>query len=126
MTADITAAPRGSTGRAGNDGPLTRNIHDFLANRLGTEIVRGGFPPGSLPPSEVVLRQRFGISRTALREAYRVLNAEGLIVSRPKIGTRVRPKADWNMLDPDVLAWHLQTAPTDNFVTHLFQLRQMV
>jgi GntR family galactonate operon transcriptional repressor len=127
MTADTTvAAPRASAGRAGNDGPLTRNIHDFLANRLGTEIVGGTFPPGSLLPSEVDLRQRFGISRTALREAFRVLNAKGLIVSRPKIGTRVRPKADWNMLDPDVLAWHLQIAPTDDFITHLFQLRQMV
>jgi GntR family transcriptional regulator, galactonate operon transcriptional repressor len=112
--------------RAGKSVPLTRNIHDYLANRLGTEIISGAFPPGSLLPNEHILLQRFGVSRTALREAYRALNAKGLIVSRPKIGTRVRPKADWNMLDPDVLAWHLQTAPTAAFVEHLFQLRQMV
>ena len=30
------------------------------------------------------------------------------------------------MLDPDVLAWHLQAALTEDFVTDLFELRQMV
>src|SRR5258708_3218416 len=95
-----------------------RNVHDFLANQLGTEIISGMFPPGSLLPGEAELRQRFDVSRTALREAFRALNAKGLIASRPKIGTRVRPKAEWNMLDPDVLAWHLQTAPTDDFISH--------
>jgi GntR family transcriptional regulator, galactonate operon transcriptional repressor len=115
-----------SAGRVGKDREPTRNVHDFLANQLGTEIVRGGFPSGSLLPNESILRQRFGVSRTALREAYRALNAKGMIVSRPKIGTRVRPRADWNMLDPDVLAWHLQVAPTEDVVTHLFQLREMI
>ena len=42
-----------------------------------------------------------------------MLSAKALIVARPKIGTRVRPKADWNMLDPEVLAWHLQATPTE-------------
>ena len=68
----------------------------------------------------------FSVSRTALREAYSVLTAKAMIVARPKIGTRVRPKADWNMLDPEVLSWHLQSTPTENFVAELFVLRQMV
>ena len=83
-------------------------------------------PPGSLLPNEFEMRERFAVSRTALREAYRVLTAKGLIVSRPKVGTRVRPKSDWNMLDPEVLAWHLQTVPTEGFVSDLFVLREMV
>ena len=69
---------------------------------------------------------RFHVSRTALREAYSVLSAKSLIVARPKIGTRVRQKADWNMLDPEVLSWHLQATPTENIVGELFVLRQMV
>jgi len=126
IAAETASASRASAQRVGTDRPPIRNVHDFLANQLGTAIVRGAFPPGSLLPSEVTLRERFGVSRTALREAFRALSAKGLIVSRTKIGTRVRPKADWNMLDPDVLAWHLQITPTDDFVTHLFQLREMV
>ncbi len=103
-----------------------RNIHTSLAGRLGREIVSGIHPPGSLLPSAAEMCGRFSVSRTVLREAYSVLTAKAMIVARPKIGTRVRPMADWNMLDPEVLSWHLQTTPTENFVAELFVLRQMV
>jgi GntR family transcriptional regulator, galactonate operon transcriptional repressor len=106
--------------------PFARNIHTSLAGRLGCEIVGGVYPPGSLLPNAVDMCARFSVSRTALREVYSVLTAKALIVARPKIGTRVRPKADWNMLDPEVLSWHLQSTPTENFVAELFVLRQMV
>ena len=112
--------------RGGESVSFGRNIHESLANILGTEIIGEVHPPGSLLPNEFEMRERFSVSRTALREAYRVLTAKGLIVSRPKVGTRVRPKSDWNMLDPEVLAWHLQTVPTEAFVSDLFALRQMV
>jgi DNA-binding FadR family transcriptional regulator len=52
--------------------------------------------------------------------------AKAMIVARPKIGTRVRPESDWNMLDPEVLSWHMQSTPTESFVAELFVLRQMV
>ena len=103
-----------------------RNIRASLAGRLGREIVSGIYPPGSLLPNAADMCGRFKVSRTALREAYSVLTAKAMIVARPKIGTRVRPKSDWNMLDPDVLSWHLQSTPTESFVAELFVLRQMV
>lgn len=102
------------------------DISASLADKLGTEIVGGIYPPGSLLPNESAMRARFSVSRTALREAYSVLAAKGLIVARPKVGTRVRPKSDWNMLDPRVLTWLLQAAPTKDFVDDLFALRQMI
>jgi DNA-binding FadR family transcriptional regulator len=102
------------------------NANDFLAAALGGEIIAGVYPPGSRLPGEAILLERFKISRPTLREAFRVLAAKGLIVSRQKVGTSVRPKSDWNMLDPDFLAWHLRTALTEDFVNDLFQLRQMV
>ena len=69
---------------------------------------------------------RFSVSRTALREAYSILSAKALILARPKIGTRVRPKSEWNLLDPEVLAWHLAATPSEHLVDELFALRQMV
>jgi GntR family transcriptional regulator, galactonate operon transcriptional repressor len=66
------------------------------------------------------------VSRTALREAFSMLGAKGLIVARQKIGARVRPRAEWNLLDPEVLAWHLHSEPTEDFVAELYVLRQMV
>ena len=110
----------------GEDVPFERNIHAYLTGKLGREIVGGTYPPGSLLPNAIEMCARFSVSRTALREAYSMLTAKALIVARPKVGTRVRPKADWNMLDPEVLAWHIQTVPTEHFVADLFVLRQMV
>jgi GntR family transcriptional regulator, galactonate operon transcriptional repressor len=110
--------------RAGQ--PFERNIRASLAGRLGREIVSGVYPAGLLLPNAADMCARFKVSRTALREAYSVLTAKAMIVARPKIGTRVRPKADWNMLDPEVLSWHLESTPTESFVAELFVLRQMV
>src|ERR1700753_1851329 len=93
------------------DAPYERNLYRHLADRLGHDIVAGVYPPDSLLPSVVEMCERFSISRTALREAYSVLSAKALIVARPKIGTRVRPKSDWNLLDPEVLQWHLRAMP---------------
>jgi DNA-binding FadR family transcriptional regulator len=106
--------------------PFSRNMHSSLAHQIGRDIVGGLHPPGSLLPNEVDMCTRFAVSRTTLREAYSVLNAKALITARPKVGTRVRPKGDWNMLDPDVLAWHLQTVPTRDFIADLYTLRQIV
>jgi GntR family transcriptional regulator, galactonate operon transcriptional repressor len=106
--------------------PLERSLHSQLAGRLGREIVGGLYPSGSLLPNAVEMCARYSVSRTALREAYSVMAAKALIVARPKVGTRVRPKSDWNMLDPEMLSWHLQSVPTEDIVADLFVLRQMV
>ena len=111
-------------GKEGNF--VERNVYAYIAHKLGCEIVAGIFPPGTLLPNEAEMRARFAVSRTALREAYSVLAAKGLILPRPKIGTRVRPKADWNMLDPEVLTWHLEAVPNEEFISELYTLRHMV
>jgi GntR family transcriptional regulator, galactonate operon transcriptional repressor len=107
-------------------GSFERHIHGFVAMTLGREIVGGVYPPGSLLPNTAELSERFGVSRTVLREAYSLLTAKALIVARPKIGTRVRPKSEWHMFDPDLLAWHLEAGQGLAFVSNLFVLRQMV
>ncbi len=116
----------GGAARDNAAAPMRRNANDSLAAALGAEIIAGVYAPGSRLPTESLLLERFQVSRPTLREAFRVLAAKGLIVSRQKVGTSVRPKSDWNMLDPDFLAWHLGAALTEEFVADLFQLRQMV
>ncbi|MEJ0011673.1 MAG: FadR/GntR family transcriptional regulator [Bauldia sp.] len=105
---------------------FVRNMHSHVASTIGREIVGGTYLPGALLPNEAELSARFAVSRTVLREAYSLLTAKALIVARPRVGTRVRPKADWNMLDPEVLAWHVQTVPTEDFIDELYTLRRMV
>jgi DNA-binding FadR family transcriptional regulator len=123
---DVRSVLASATTAFATDSTFKRNIHGYLVHKLGSEIVAGLYPPGSLLPNEADICARFGVSRTTLREAYSVLAAKSLIVARPKIGTRVRPRADWKMLDPDVLAWHLEGEPTAEFVSELYTMRQMV
>jgi DNA-binding GntR family transcriptional regulator len=67
-----------------------RSLHDEVIARLRDMIVEGEFAPGQrIPERELCLR--FGISRTPLREALKVLAAEGLIDLRPNRGAAVAP-----------------------------------
>lgn len=85
--------------------PQRVNLHSAVAARLGSLIAQGKLAPGSLLPNEAMLGADFGVSRTALREAIKVLASKGLIEVRRKTGTRVNAHALWNMLDPEVLGW---------------------
>jgi GntR family galactonate operon transcriptional repressor len=108
------------------DAPPPHGLSERVAEQLGREIVAGRPAPGAAMPSEFELCARLGVSRPALREGLRLLAAKGLIVARRKLGTTVRPQAQWNMLDTAVLSWHLAAAPTDTFVNGLFELRHIV
>lgn len=94
-------------------------------HQIGIGIVRGELEPGD-SLSEDGLVSEPGVSRTVLREAIKVLAAKGLVESRPKTGTWVRPRSDWNLLDPDVLAWQLESGPTREFLEDALELRRMI
>jgi len=98
----------------------------MVAGSIGRRIVSGQYRPGETLPTEPRIQEEFGVSRTAVREAIRLLSAKGLTVSRPKIGTRIRAMSDWNMLDPDVLRWHLDQQPSEAFIHHLFEMREII
>ena len=83
-----------------------------LVQELGRGIVSGELQPGDAVPTEVQLVEEFASSRSTVREAIKVLTAKGLLVARPKIGTLVQPESNWNLLDPDVLAWRYHGDPT--------------
>jgi len=100
--------------------------HVVIARDLGIAIVTGRYAPGTILPSELDLADQFAMSRSVVRESLRMLTAKGLIQSRRKAGTRVRERKDWNMLDPDLLAWMFEGAPPLAFVRSLFQLRMIV
>ena len=61
-----------------------------------------------------------------VREAIKVLAAKGLVVSRPKTGTRVRPPESWNLLDPDVLAWRQEGLSPGAFLGKLTEVRLII
>ena len=103
-----------------------RSLHGQVAHDIGRRILGGLVKPGELLPSETELSQRLGVSRTALREAIKVLAGKGLIESRPKTGTRVRPRENWNFLDPDVLTWACDGNAPEHYVDELYELRRVI
>jgi len=100
--------------------------HSAVARDIGIAIVTGRFAPMSILPGEHELADQRGISRGVVREALRMLSAKGLLESKPKTGTRVRERAEWNLLDPDLLAWMFEAEPPVSFVRSLFQLRLII
>jgi DNA-binding FadR family transcriptional regulator len=101
-----------------------RGLHGQTVETLGTRIVHGHYAPGRpLPPDE--LEHEFGISKTVLREALRVLAAKGLVDSRQKRGTVVRPREDWKLLDADLLRWQ-GGEPDAAFLENLAEVRGIV
>ena len=101
-------------------------IHQTIARDLGIAILTGRHEPGTFFEGEIESAGRLGVSRTAYREAVRILAAKGLIESRPKAGTRVTPRARWNLLDPQLLAWMFSGEPDPAFVRDLFELRGII
>ncbi len=55
---------------------------ELVSQRLRRQIVRGELSEGDALPSEAALMSQFGVSRPTLREAFRVLESEGLISVR--------------------------------------------
>ncbi len=99
-----------------------RNLHGQIVHTIGRQILRGELRPGDPIP----LPHDLPASRTALREAIKVLEAKGLVEARPKTGTRVRSREAWNLLDPDVLAWRQDGAPPVRFVRSVTELRGII
>ncbi|GAB5378233.1 MAG: FadR/GntR family transcriptional regulator [Acuticoccus sp.] len=102
-----------------------RSMHGQLATLLGGKIAAGKLPPGAIFPPEAQIMAEFSVSRSVLREALLVLTAKGLVESRQRLGTRVRPREDWNILDPDVIEW-LMDAASDREVMEFFEVRVVV
>jgi DNA-binding FadR family transcriptional regulator len=101
-------------------------LHGTIARKLGIAIVSGQYAPGDLLDSEIAASEQFEVSRTAYREAVRILAAKGLVDARPKVGTRVNPQAKWALLDPDVLEWTFESEPDPTLLNSLFELRNVV
>lgn len=127
--------PEGQTTRPGNrderayqparrpPGTL-RGLHGETVETIGSRIVNGYYAPGSqLPPHE--LERELGISNTVLREAMRVLAAKGLIESRQKLGTVVKPRSSWSLLDADLMRWQ-ESRQDATFLDDLAEVRFIV
>ncbi len=101
-------------------------VRERVLAELGQRILSGYYPPGDLLPTEAQLSTEFGVSRTALREAMKMLAAKGMVISRQRAGTKVQPSTSWNRLDAEVLEWMSEMDPDPIFVRGLTEARQVI
>lgn len=92
MTRMLTAAPAG--------------LHSQMLDALGADLASGALAPGQVLSSER-LEERYGVSRTVVREAVRVLEQLGIVHSRRRVGISIRPQQEWEALSPFVIRWRL-------------------
>jgi DNA-binding FadR family transcriptional regulator len=97
-----------------------------IASDLGVRIVQGKLKPGTILDGEVQASGLRKVSRSAYREAIRILTAKGQVKSRPKTGTRVTERNEWHLLDPDVLNWMFVQEPARELLSNLFELRKLM
>lgn len=102
------------------------NLHQHVVDELGAMIVCGNIKPGELLPVEAMLAESFGVSRTVVREAVKVLMHKRLLQVRTRTGTCVLPSEVWNHLDPDILRWRFSNGITPKLLADISELRRIV
>ncbi len=103
-----------------------KSSHDQIAATLGMELLEGRYPSGGNMPPEPQLLERFQVSRTVIREVMKTLAAKGFVVSKTRVGTRVRERMYWNYFDADVLAWRVRLGFDDGFMHCLVEVRRAI
>src|SRR5215831_170236 len=101
---------------------LPRKLRDEIADRIAEAIIAGHYPTGEYLPNEQQLAQRFGVSRTVIREATRTLGARGLVdvqQGRGVLVTRGQTEAVSVILDTELRRER-------GTLTHLVEVRRML
>lgn len=102
-----------------------RGLHARVLDSLGPAITAGEYPAGSVLRTDE-LAQGYEVSRSVMREAVRVLESMHLVASRRRVGVTVRPEAEWNVYDPQVIRWRLAGADRPRQLRSLTVLRSAV
>ena len=102
----------------------TKKAHELVADQLRRRIMTGELEIGQRLPPEDELNQQFGIARTTLREALRVLESQGLLeIRRGRGGGPVVTKPD---LEPAATALAIALQLESATVRHLYEVRRMI
>ena len=103
--------------------PIVGALHGNLLSALGTAIVSGEYSPGQVINLDGV-STRHGVSRSVAREAIRVLESMGMVGSRRRVGITIQPAHKWNVFDPLLIRWRLESGDRTAQLLSLSELRR--
>lgn len=98
-------------------------LHDNVLSALGAAVVSGKYPAG-----EVITLEDIGtehrVSRSVAREAIRVLESMGMVLSRRRVGITIQSAENWNVFDPRLIRWRLESGDRAAQLGSLSELRR--
>jgi DNA-binding FadR family transcriptional regulator len=97
-----------------------------VVSALVSRIVSGEFGSDTELPKEAALVTQYGVSRTVVREALRVLEEKGLIAIQQGRATTVRPQDAWDLLDPMVVTALVEQDSGSEVVGQLVRVRAVL
>lgn len=97
-----------------------------ITRELIASIINGHYGPGDLLPTEDVLCQQLGVSRSVVREATKAVTILGMVRSRQGRGTEILPYENWNEFAPEVIEARTELQTVDEFLVHLLELRRII
>ncbi len=106
--------------------PRPARLGMTVLTTLIDKIVSGELPPNSALPTETGLCAAFGVSRTVIRESFKLLEEKGLVRVKQGQGTTVTPLEQWNLLDPLVLDAAIRHDETLEILDDLVDVRVAV
>ncbi|MCM8750203.1 FadR family transcriptional regulator [Thermomicrobiaceae bacterium CFH 74404] len=101
-------------------------LHEGVVQQITQQIVSGALQPGMALPTEPELARQFGVSRTVIREAVRVLASKGLITVRHGSGMWVQPPDAWDHLDPLILFERVRSGQDVDWLDEVLELRKVL
>jgi GntR family transcriptional regulator, galactonate operon transcriptional repressor len=104
---------------------MTRLHRDHM-RALVDDIVRGRIAEGDWLPKEVDLVQTFGVSRGVVRETIRALEERGVVAVRHGRGARVRPIAEWDLLDREILGALVESDDAAQVIAEALECRRVL
>lgn len=99
------------------------NLTGRLLDSIGRSIVQGHYSNNAIFPKEIELCEKYSASRSVVREALKMLASKGLLDSRARKGTWVKPALEWNVMDPDVLKWMLNSDSSLQLLSEFVEIR---
>jgi len=103
--------------------PNVSALHDNVLTALGAGIVSGGLKSGQVLTLDGV-GTTHGVSRSVAREVIRVLESMGMVASRRRVGITIQPPEKWNVFDPRVIRWRLDSDDRAAQLVSLSELRR--
>ena len=122
----MTNAPSRGTAVTGQEKVSRTKLRDQIGAVLASDVVSGAMPSGSSLPASDDLVDRFGVSKTVVRETIQELESAGLIRVRQGTRAAVLPEDEWDLRDPLVFSALQANGLGSSLVAELYEVRLLL